>query len=175
MNNFPEFGESPTKDNAELNQFEIAWLAGIFDGEGSVGFHRDNRRGDTYSLCLHITNTSIELLTKCLNIIFSLTGEFRKLYKKPIYDTQLKTNLDVYTIDIRKQEPILKVFKAIEPYLTCKRERVRFAIQILEKRLKELELNGHHSKWSEETLNLCKKAQELVSVETKRKTPILRG
>jgi len=32
-NNCSEFGENPKTDNAEPTPIELAWLAGIFDGE----------------------------------------------------------------------------------------------------------------------------------------------
>lgn len=56
-----------------MNQFEIAdlaWLAGIIDGEGSIGITRGApyRGSERYRLHIAVTNSSLTLIKRCQDI-----------------------------------------------------------------------------------------------------------
>ena len=136
---FSEFGGTPTVDNAEprLLETDKAWLAGIFDGKGCIAFGKCVGKKRPY-IGFHITNSDLSLLGKCQMIIQNIIKRPIKLLNKKGYSFSLvKTNLKIYTIDLRKQQEIYDILKMIEPYLTAKWRKVKLVLDFLEVRLKE--------------------------------------
>ena len=166
---YSEFGGSPTNEgNTEPSQVEIAWLAGIFDGEGCAVFSINSSRNQPYVGC-HITNSNMELLLKCKSIIERILGHSIKLYPKKVYDTsKVKSILKVFTLDIRKQADILSVYKLIVPFLTAKKEKVLKTMVYLKVRIPERKKEGFTTRMSKDTFDL---AVSLIGVETKRVAP----
>jgi len=172
---FSEFGESPTpikgqEDNAEPRLTDIACLAGIFDGEGSIIFNIMKKRNEVY-IGFHITNFDILLLNKCRRIFQEILNRQIKLYKKKIYSkSTVKSNLDCFTIDFRRREDVYKVLNLLVPYLTSKLEKARIVLEYLKYRINEIKILGKSNYMPKRTKD---KVKELISrysgVTTERK------
>jgi len=154
---FSEFGETPTMDNAEPTPVEIAWLAGIFDGEGSVILQRRNK-GHAAIVGFHITNSDMSLLSKCQSVLQMITKRPVKLNKKKLYDHSfVQSNLDIYTIDLRKQSDLQKILTFLLPHLTSKRRKSAMVLEYINFRLNEIAVTGKNNKMTDESINLSEK------------------
>ena len=113
---------------------ELAWLAGIWDGEGTFGIYRyrQSSNGKTaYCGRLTLSNTSqkmideIQRIFKNLQIPVNLWTEKKR--RKPNH--KLATHI---TID--KMEYVKKVCEAIRPYVVAKKERVLLLLRFIQLR-----------------------------------------
>ncbi len=137
---YSEFGETPNicegMDNAELTSTNIAWLAGVYDGEGSLSFFRFRNRN---CVVVNITNTDLTLLEKARKIMSSITGREFKIYKKNWNKTKIfKSNKQVYSIECNNYLHTYKLLKALLPHLTSKKQKAENAILYLQIRSREL-------------------------------------
>jgi hypothetical protein len=61
------------KTKIEWCDYELGWLSGIIDGEGNLGLFKETRKnfkaGVTYKPRLNISNTDINIINKCRDII----------------------------------------------------------------------------------------------------------
>lgn len=98
---------------------KLAYLAGLIDGEGCLRINKEGRTGIT------VTNTDLKMIAW---IKENFGG---KLYKedKTKYGWRI-----CYRVEIRKTKDVLKLLKAVLPYMITKREKAEELI----KRAKEI-------------------------------------
>ena len=107
-----------------MQDVELAWLAGIIDGEGCLTlFHRTNKSSSgqtitSVSANLTITNSSYALVNECRRILDGLGVKYsyltpRNSAARPIRRLQVKNYASLMTL-----------LEAIEPYSVGKREQV---------------------------------------------------
>jgi hypothetical protein len=120
------------EDKAEvrmLTDVESAWLAGVVDGEGSIGLYDFGKQGRRASI--QMGNTSEAYVARMREIIGCGSTVYRTmpglgpghLGTKPMYHYVLKGSLRCY-----------KILKQIEPYLIIKRNKALTIIAFLEER-----------------------------------------
>jgi hypothetical protein len=171
---FSEFGESPVLDNAEptLLDTEKAWLAGIFDGEGSLILDK-SRNARLPIIGFHITNTDMTLLGKVQFIIQKMINKPIKLYPKKRYDNHIvNSQKPCYSIDLRKHSEVLKILKEIYPYLTSKSKRAELLITYLSCKIKYV-IKNQSTVIPDLLIVVAQNVlDEWRGVETKREAPV---
>ena len=129
----------------KLSDAEASWLAGVIDGEGSIGLYdygKEGRRG-----MIQMGNTSKEFVEKFKDLIGGGSSIKRTVFgvshkgRKPMYHYTLKGSARCYV-----------VLKQIIPYLIIKKEK---AIKIVE----EIE-NKPFGRWKNCTEEARKQASE---------------
>jgi hypothetical protein len=85
-------------------EYELAWCAGLFDGEGSTSVLKAQRDKYAY-IRMNIPQKYTEVLDKFLSIV-----KVGKIYKS-------KTR-DIYSLDIYKQEDVTTCLNMLWPYLS---------------------------------------------------------
>jgi len=138
VKDFSEFGGNPViEDNAEPTPTDIAWLAGVFDGEGSLIM---GAKVDRYlpTLGFHLVNTDLLLLGKCQMILQSIIKRPVTLSSpKKIYQSAVvKSRKQCFSINLRKQSELLKILTLLRPHLTSKARKADLILAYLEHRLK---------------------------------------
>ena len=91
--------------NKNISEIDLAYIAGFFDGEGSLNWYDYSR-----SPMLSIINTDYNLLTyikKTLGVGNIYDRKFRGSKYKPIYSFQLYRINDVYSV-LKKLQPYVK-------------------------------------------------------------------
>ena len=126
MNNYSEFGESPVKENTERNSLwsetEIGWLAGIIDGEGSIGIAYGKNHVPFWRVT--IANSCPILLSKYQDILFKMFGVTLKWHeKKQRSDGGVRYTKPAYTISMCKKAHVEKLLLTVLPYLTTKHSK----------------------------------------------------
>jgi hypothetical protein len=104
----------------KLTELEIGYVAGLFDGEGTIGYYQGRIAG--FSLRVKIVLTDfrpIYWLKEKLGIGF-VTYRKRKPPCRDVMEWQAKSRADVK-----------EFLRAIEPYLLIKREQAQLLIEFL--------------------------------------------
>lgn len=112
-------GHEPVR---QMSPEEVAWLAGVFDGEGTV---RWPRRRKVTTVALSMTNTSLKLLERLrevsgTGIITDRSHSRRSPLHSPVW---------VWTCHGQNAKDILR---KIEPWLIVKQEAAHVALGIIE-------------------------------------------
>lgn len=151
---------------------KLAWLAGFIDGEGNinVGFYNNgayNKEGKgwkVFRLEVTITNTHADAIKKTTEILTELGCFFKVAMRKR--DTMWRP---CFAVIVTGQRNAVKLLKAILPYLTCKQELAKQAINAFEYRqtLRRAGNNRYSQKEprvqdDEILVKMCERAKELV-------------
>lgn len=105
-----------------MKQIDLAWLAGIIDGEGSVYCAANKKR----KACIE-TGITVETVSPEIN------NKIRRIYKRErIHFYEYKSHTKNYPsirFMVRNQIDCTKLLKILLPYLTCKKKKARLMIQ----------------------------------------------
>lgn len=103
-----------------LTETEKAYIAGLFDGEGSIGFYQ--RRDNIFVPNFRITNSDFRL-GKWLHNRFGF-GSF-KIYERANRKT-------MWEWEIRGRNQIYELCKSLSPYLIVKKDQVDLLLDLLD-------------------------------------------
>lgn len=98
---------------------ELAWLAGIIDGEGCICGHwinRKNKSGGNLSIEIRVEATSLAMITRiaeiCESIGIGFSVDGARLH--------LRSTKTAHRINIRRQKDVLAFLVSIRPFLVVK-------------------------------------------------------
>jgi len=104
-----------------MNPTRVAWVAGILDGEGSVGIYlHPSGKTNAARLVIEITNTHLD----ALRLIRRLFGGYIHPLSRPIQNRPIW----VWTAAASTRKAFLE---AVLPYCVIKRDQVTLALQLL--------------------------------------------
>ncbi len=99
---------------------DLAWAAGIVDGEGYIGTYlAHTRTGSCYVLKLTVVNTDIRMLER-----FKLIFGVGSISSKKVYASNHKPRWDYYVSSKKAQQ----VLELIQPYLVAKADQAELAL-----------------------------------------------
>jgi hypothetical protein len=109
-----------------FNNLDLAWAAGIIDGEGSIMFTRVSRKKLSDGIIVAYPEIRVEISNyddKMIKKIKQMFGgcyfvEHRKDRRKPIHR---------WLVACKMAE---KVIRAVEPYLVTKKEQAKLALEL---------------------------------------------
>lgn len=114
----------------------LAWLAGIVDGEGSIGIYQ--YKTEEVKPSISIGNTSVELLVAVVNILESLNLSYTVYHK-----TQQNRNWKhAGVVQMQSHRDILTILNLILPYLVAKKSHAIVLKRFVESRLPKLATGG---------------------------------
>jgi len=122
-------------DNQHTNNTDLAYLAGIIDGEGCVTIERTgNRRKSTgqrgFLPSIVIVNTNPELISRCQDILNQYqVGNYIKMFRH-----QNWKNKELYRLCVIGLLRVYKLIQLIEPYSIAKRGQIQVAKKFIESR-----------------------------------------
>lgn len=125
--------EIPQRKNAQVRsisrEVDLAWLAGILDGEGSLSVDLKMTKGRNY-LCpkVRIYNTDVRMIQKSARIYAEMGVVFFynvNKRRKDHYKNQIG-------ICVTSQGSCLKLLQAVKPYLANKAEIAQAIIAVIE-------------------------------------------
>ena len=114
---------------------ELAWLAGIVDGEGTIGLHRTNAKQNPHPYLrphFQIVNTDVRILAKVARIIFDLTDKPHNLVVTNKGGNGLKRG---YRLAVNTQWELLVVLPALVPFMASKCEQAAIVLAFCKRRL----------------------------------------
>lgn len=98
---------------------QAAWVAGFFDGEGTISVSRGGRGGKYQSVYVSIVNTHKE----SIETIYSWVGAGR--FSERDMSGRPKHHKQQYLWKIAAQRDVVEFCKQILPYLIVKKEKVQ--------------------------------------------------
>lgn len=149
-----------TIDNQQVTTVKIAWLAGIWDGEGTLSIVKQNKRlrkghgegNQGLNPKATMENTSILIIEECCKILDSLDIKYY------ISERKAKSNKhkDRYVVQICRLDMIVKFCDALIPYLISKRSQAYLLKKYAESRFK-----GGRKSYSISEFDYCDQIQGL--------------
>jgi hypothetical protein len=121
-------------DNQQATPVDLAYLAGIIDGEGWIGLQkRVQGKGNwvTYKPALRITNTDANIINRVYEIWESL-GVSGHIYENT-QDPSVSNGKQILNLQLNKQSVIKIVLEAVIPYLVGKKSRAIMLLRFLDK------------------------------------------
>ena len=159
-----------------INKLDLAYLAGIWDGEGCITVWRSKRPNgvDRYTCSIVLVNTNKTLIDNAERIL-GLVDVYPKIYHR----TWKGNQKDNYQLTSRNLDECEKVIKSLYPYLVSKKPQANLALKFIKSRKLRLSKSkgwGHGTpyskdeiKWSIEIQKMNRKGKQ-ESSETKRQT-----
>lgn len=120
----------------QVTERDLAWLAGIWDGEGTITIYRIQNSG--LGVDVSIGNTNEAIINEVLRIFDLLELPIYCKYYEPT-----KKQKGVYKCASRSQAAVKKFCELMEPYLIGKKEQARLVFRYLSKRLDRKDWHGH--------------------------------
>ncbi len=98
----------------ELSDFDLGWLAGIYEGEGSVGIRvRERKGGVSVGVQVQLSSTDKDMIERLHALIPGSTRCVQKM---------MPGRKRVYKWNISKVDLAIKFLKCIHPYLSVRRQ-----------------------------------------------------
>jgi hypothetical protein len=112
-----------------ITELDIAWLAGLLDGEGSFVLFKDKRANRGINTHVTVNMTDKDTVEEAGAILRYLSGD-RVLVreKRPLSGFSRRLQ---HVVDVSSKNGCLRVLLAIEPYLRTKRLQALLIIDIL--------------------------------------------
>ena len=120
--------------NQQVTSTTLAWLAGIWDGEGTFGIYRYSRgKSGKNSYCgrLTLSNTSILMIDEIIRILESLEVKV-DIWRE---EKQRKVNhKKAIHLTVNRIDSVKKVCELIIPYLIAKKDRAELLVKFINSR-----------------------------------------
>ncbi len=126
-------GENKSDGQSCANPLDVAWLAGIVDGEGSfIGQHVKNKEGmyTGISVNIKISNTCLPMLDRVQHVVYKITDVKKRILKH----SEVK-GVRCSTIQVTNQRACKKLCEALIPHLTAKRKQAELMLKYCNSRL----------------------------------------
>jgi hypothetical protein len=141
-----------------LKETEKAWLAGFWDGEGSITIFTHVEKNGREKICptLLVVNTHEGVIAHVVELLDKLGTSFSVQHVK----RKDPKNKDVYQVSTRNMAYIKIVLEAILPYLICKKAQGSLVLRYVTKKLQQRETNGR-PRYDEEDFEIQETCQAL--------------
>jgi len=121
------------KENQQITSYQLSWLAGIWDGEGTFMIYRQEytkRYGLTGRITL--TNSSIEMINE-ISKIFDYYHIGGHIFQEKLRSEKHKA---CYHITVNKIDHVKKAIELMLPYLVAKKAHAEVLLRFINSRLK---------------------------------------
>lgn len=152
-----------------MKDTDLAWLAGIWDGEGSIALFTHTERNGTQKICptVCVVNTDIAIINKARKILEEIGCNFVLQEYRP-KNSRHSTR---WVLTTRNQNYIVLFLEAVMPYLvSIKRQKAEILLDYTKRRLdktKRLPSKGS-TPYDDEDWSTFQKFQEIRSSQTTR-------
>jgi len=119
--------------NQQATSHQLAWLAGIWDGEGTFSIlYQQKSHGEAYIARITLSNTDISMINEILKILdaYDINGH---LWKE---EPRKKQHKAAYHITINKLKNVKTCAELMLPYLVNKKPNAEIIIRFVNSRLK---------------------------------------
>jgi LAGLIDADG-like domain len=154
-----------TMDNKQATSTDLAYLAGIIDGEGWIGLQkRLQKRWTTFKPALRVTNTDSNIINRVYEIWESI-GVSGHIYENE-QNPSVPNGKQIMNLQLNKRVDIQKVLEQVIPYLVGKKARaimlVRYLTNTVDKDEAYESIKSMNRKGMRESSETTREAPELV-------------
>lgn len=150
-----------------ISEFELGWLAGILDGEGTISINRlmSHRKNATLTSRISIGNTNFTIIRNLKRIFKKLKI---KLFIQKNQRVKGKNWKSAYIIQISHIKGVKSLLDVITPYLIGKKLQAEIVLSFVNSRMKIYDRlgrvpgkGGTGTPYTKEEISLWKKARKL--------------
>ena len=150
---------TPSEEMSLEDNSQWAWLAGIVDGEGSLGIYeeKDPRKGPEYShprATLQIVNTHQPTIQRCRDIIGD--GDMRQV------EDGDANHKPLHRLQVRRQETLERILPHMIPCLITKKAHAELVLEFVKSRL-AAEGRGRYAEFTERERAIVSRLKEVNS------------
>ncbi len=140
-----------------MNKENIIWLAGFWDGEGSITIFKHKEKNGKWKICptLAIVNTDLNTINHIIHILDNLGTSFHIFEKKV-----KKEHKTCYQLNTRNIKYIKIVLDAISPFLITKKAQAELVLRYVNKKLEQMKDNKR-PRYDDEDFELQQLTQRL--------------
>lgn len=141
-----------------VTNLELAWLAGIWDGEGSITIFTHTEKNGQRKIrpVVCVVNTNLEIIAEVARILDSLGTSFQVFERKNPKDS----HKDCVQLTTSNFEYIKVTIQAMLPYLIGKKAQAQLVLRYVNKKLEQFKTNKR-PRYDEEDEHLQRQAQKL--------------
>lgn len=141
-----------------ITETDKAWLAGFWDGEGSITIFTHTEKNGRQKICptINVTNTNEYVIAHVVELLDKLGTSFSVAEKHNDNDKWK----NAYTVGTRNMNYIKTVLEAIQPYLVCKKAQCTLVLRYVNKKLQQRETNGR-PRYDDEDQDIQQQCQAL--------------
>lgn len=121
----------------EVNKEEIAWMAGIWDGEGCLrAVIQKNRKNGNPTLHVEafVKNTDVLMIRKISNVLYKASIKFCFFLQKAYRDNTGTSHKKIVVIKVSGKGNVWKLLTLMFPYLITKRHQASLMLELIEYR-----------------------------------------
>lgn len=153
-----------TMGNQQVRPDELAWLAGIIDGEGTINIvkkpdrkRKDGTRRYNYWTLLQLSNTNEILIMKVIEIMKKL-GTNPYIWEKAETEKWKKS----YQLSLQRMTKVKKILDQIKPYLIAKKPQAEIVLNFINSRLSKFQKGrGRYNPYTEEEIKWIEEIKKL--------------
>lgn len=133
----PPNRRKPRPGNSEesiMDERWIVWLAGLVDGEGTIGLHRSNHKNFPHPYlrpAFQIANTDMRLLNKAAEVIAAITGKRPSIVVANKGGDKWKRG---YRLNVHTQWELVILLPMLKPWLIGKAEQAQLVLEFCQRR-----------------------------------------
>lgn len=127
------------KENQQVTEKRLAWLGGIWDGEGTFSIVKQNKkRGIVLQAKATMENTDVAIVAETCKILDELDIKCYLWFRERKTDR----HKDAYVINICRYDQLDKFCRIILPYLIAKDSRAEIVARFVKSRLTTMAKHG---------------------------------
>lgn len=130
---------------------DVAWLAGILDGEGCLKFQTRNRRSRIMKVgAIRVTNTNIKIITGVRDLLRALVTYPKSI--KVYYWGRGMDNIrrNIWTVEVFRRTSIAEILTAVHPHLRGNQNESALMLEWCHYRLQQRKDYGAQWKWNKQ-------------------------
>ena len=145
---------------------EIAWLAGVMDGEGTIGMYHTSYKARSknvitkYSFDVQVWNTDILIIKEFHRIASDIVGYALTIQEK--IPNSVDHKRIIYAVMVSGIRNIVTFLRTIEPYLVGKREQANLLLGLLKNHINDCKFNKDELRIIQQLKDLKVKSMEIV-------------
>ncbi len=140
-------------DNQQATPFEIGWLLGIIEGEGSLGLYWNQVRKQIYPV-IHIINTDKVLIDEAIRILYRIGAGGHVLSSTENKMPHWKRRYDLHVVGIKRLAKLLPRLLEYWTIPTIKRHKANMILEFCLSRLSNpVPENGRYTNREHEIMN----------------------
>ncbi|MGI0016753.1 MAG: hypothetical protein ACREBU_25295 [Nitrososphaera sp.] len=119
-----------------VTETELAWLAGLWDGEGSITIFTHKERNGAEKICptLLVVNTNESIIAEAVRILDALGTSFH-VFERKMSNPKWKDSIQLNT---RNTGYIKTALEAMLPYLIGKKPQAQLVLRYVNKKLGQM-------------------------------------
>ncbi len=113
---------------------EVPWLAGITDGDGSIGIHKQPFKGTMTYVPEYSLSTTCEITYQYLENLLNKLEIGHHWGLRKVTNPNWKNR---WVLEIRGFKRVSKILELLQPYLITKNKECKLVLEFINSRLKE--------------------------------------